>query len=193
VSARTVSTSSGFITISDLTKIVIPATVSESDIGSVKVGETASVTFSALTGATGTGGTTVAGTVSEVDQTSTVSSNVVSYGVTISLTSVPAGLRLGQSATIVITTASKTGVLRLSSSAITTLGASKTVTVQSADGKSTSVVTVSTGLTGNGVTEITSGLKAGQVVVIPSTTASSTSNLLGGSGGGLLGGTGPGR
>ena len=43
------------------------------------------------------------------------------------------------------------------------------------------------------VTEILTGLTSGQVVVIPSTTSSSTSSLLGGAGtGSLLGGTGGG-
>ena len=85
----------------------------------------------------------------EVDQTSTVSSSVVSYGLTVTLTTVPANLRLGQTATMTITTASKTNVLRLSSSAITTVGPLKTVEVQ--DGKTTQRVTVTTGLTGNGI------------------------------------------
>ncbi len=183
------SSSSGFITLSDMTKILIPASVTESDIGSVKVGDAASVTFAALTDTADPNGTTVAGTVSEVDLTSTVSSSVVSYGVQISLTTVPSTLRLGQTATGTITTASKSNVLEVSSSAITTRGTSKTVTVQGTDGKANSVVTVQTGLTGNSMTEITSGLTAGETVVIPSTTTTSTSTLLGGAGG-AGGGTG---
>jgi hypothetical protein len=62
-----------------------------------------------------------------------------------------------------------------------------TVTVQGAKGKPNSTVTVQTGLTGNAVTEITSGVTVGQTLVIPSNTSSSTSSLLGG--GGLPGGT----
>jgi multidrug efflux pump subunit AcrA (membrane-fusion protein) len=185
-----VSSSSGFITLSNLSAIVIPASVSESDIGSVKVGDAASITFAALTDTDDPSGTTVAGKVSEVDLTSTVTSSVVDYGVTVTLSTVPATLRLGQSATVTITTASKSNVLRLPSSAITTLGTRKTVTVR--NGTSTSVVAVQTGLTGDSTTEITSGLTAGQTVVIPSTTTTSTSSLLGGGAGGgtgsLLGG-----
>jgi macrolide-specific efflux system membrane fusion protein len=64
--------------------------------------------------------------------------------------------------------------------------------VQTSNGKATSVVTVGTGLTGNGFTEVTSGLSAGETVVIPSTSTTSTSSLLGGAGGSgsLLGGAG---
>ena len=100
----------------------MPASVTESDIANVKVGDAVAVLFAALTDADDPNGTTVQGTISEVDLTSTVSSSVVSYGVTISLTSPPADLRLGQSATATITTSSKQNVLRVASNAITTVG-----------------------------------------------------------------------
>jgi hypothetical protein len=171
----------------DMSKLIIPGTVTESDIANVKTGEAVSVVFAALTDATNPSGTTVAGTISEVDLTSTVTSSVVSYGVTISLTSPPADLRLGQSGTATITTSSKQNVVRVASNALTTAGRLKTATL--VDGKSTQIVTVTTGLTGNGETEVVSGLKAGDVVVIPSTTSTTnTFNLLGGGGGSLLGG-----
>jgi multidrug efflux pump subunit AcrA (membrane-fusion protein) len=171
----------------DMTKLVVPASVTEADIAAVKVGDAVAVVFAALTDANDPNGTTVAGTVSEVDLTSTVSSSVVSYGLTISLTSPPAALRLGQSATATITTSSKQNVLRVASNAITTVGRTKTATVIT--GKTTQVVTVTTGVTGNGETEIESGLKAGDVLAIPSTTTTTnTFNLLGGNG--LLGGGG---
>ena len=192
-----VSTSSGFITLADLGAIIIPATVSESDIGSVKVGQTASVTFAALRGSGDTAnanGTTVAGKVTHVDLSSTVSNSVVSYGVQVRLDSVPAGLRLGQSASVTITTASAQNVLRLTSSAITKRAGRSTVQVK--DGAALTTVTVTTGLTGNGTTEIKSGLSEGQTVVSPATTSNgSTGSLLGGGGppAGLLGGGGPGR
>jgi multidrug efflux pump subunit AcrA (membrane-fusion protein) len=192
-----VSTSIGFITLADLGAIVIPATVSESDIGSVKVGQTASVTFAALRGSGDTAnanGTTIAGKVTHVDLSSTVSNSVVSYGVQVRLDSVPAGLRLGQSASVTITTASAQNVLRLTSSAITKRGGRSTVQVK--DGSAVTTVSVTTGLTGNGTTEIKSGLSEGQTVVIPATTSNgSTGSLIGGGGPptGLLGGGGPGR
>jgi multidrug efflux pump subunit AcrA (membrane-fusion protein) len=194
-----VSTSSGFITLSDLTKIVVPTSVSEAEIGAIKVGDPATITFAALTSAAGetasagvtvtANGATVDGTVSAVDLTSTVSSSVVSYGVTVQLSTVPAGLRLGQSASVTITTASKSDVLRLSSSAITSVGNQKTVEVR--DGQSVSVVTVTTGITGNGMTEIVSGVTEGETVIVPTTSSTSTSQLIrGGFGGGLGGGGG---
>jgi hypothetical protein len=171
----------------DMTKLIVPASVTESDTANVKLGEAVSVLFAALTDANDPNGTTVQGTISQVDLTSTVTSSVVSYGVTISLTSPPSSLRLGQSATATITTASKQNVLRVASNAITTVGRLKTATV--VNGTATSIVTVTTGMTGNGETEVDSGLKAGDVVALPSTTGTTnTFNLLGGGGGSLLGG-----
>jgi hypothetical protein len=171
----------------DMSKLIIPGSVTESDIANVKTGEAVSVVFAALTDTTHPNGTTVAGTISEVDLTSTVSSSVVSYGVTISLTSPPSTVRLGQSGTATITTSSKQGVLRVASNAITTVGPLKTATLVT--GKTTQIVTVTTGVTGNGEIEIDSGLKAGDVLELPSSTGTtSTFNLLGGGSGSLLGG-----
>jgi multidrug efflux pump subunit AcrA (membrane-fusion protein) len=77
--------------------------------------------------------------------------------------------------------------VRVASNAITTTGPVKTATI--VNGKTTQIVTVTTGMTGNGETEVTSGLKAGDVVALPSTTSSTnTLNLLGGGTGTLLGG-----
>ena len=172
----------------DMTKLIMPGTVTESDIANVKAGDAVTVVFAALTDADHPTGTTVQGTISSVDLTSTVSSSVVSYGVTISLTSPPATVRLGQSGTATITTSSKQNVVRVASNALTTVGRNKTATVVT--GTTTQIVAVTTGLTGNGQTEIVSGLKAGDVVELPSTTSSSTNTLklLGGGGTGLLGG-----
>jgi hypothetical protein len=169
-----------------MTKLVLPGSVTESDIGGIHVGEGAAVLFAALTDANDPNGTTVNGTVTEVDLEATTSSGVVSYGLTISLTSPPSDLRLGQSGSATITTASKANVLMVTSNAITTVGPLKTVTV--AQGSGTQIVRVTTGLTGNGETEIDSGLTAGETLVLPSTTSTSTLTLLGGGGGGLFGG-----
>ena len=73
----------------------------------------------------------------------------------------------------------------IASTAITTVGRIKTVTVQ--QGTATQIVTITTGVTGNGETEITSGLTAGETVLLPVATTS-TLNLLGGNTGTLLGG-----
>jgi multidrug efflux pump subunit AcrA (membrane-fusion protein) len=124
--------------------------------------------------------------VTSIDPTSTVTSSVVTYGATITLTKPPAALRLGQTGTVTVTTANKANVLYVSTTAITTTGVGKSVTVQS--GKSTRTVTITTGVAGDSTTQVTSGLTAGQTVVLPTTTTTSTTN--GGiPGGGGFGGT----
>ena len=73
----------------------------------MKVGDDAVFTFPALKPDTsGTAGTApVTGKITAIAQTATTTNNVVSYPVTVSITNPPAGLRLGQSANISVTTA----------------------------------------------------------------------------------------
>ena len=92
-SASSSSSSSGFITISEISGLEVTAGFSESDVADVKVGQPAVVTFSALTD------TTVAGKVAAIDSTSTVTSNVVTYNVTIALDNPPATVKAGMTAT----------------------------------------------------------------------------------------------
>jgi multidrug efflux pump subunit AcrA (membrane-fusion protein) len=158
----------------NMADLVIDTSVSESDVASVKVGQSASVVFSALTSAANPSGTTVTGKVTAIDPTSTVTSSVVTYGATVTLVKPPAGVRLGQTGTVTITTAHKTNVLYVSTTAITTTGVGKTVTLSS--GGTTRSIRITTGVAGDSTTEVTSGLSAGQTVVLPTTTITSTSN-----------------
>jgi multidrug efflux pump subunit AcrA (membrane-fusion protein) len=186
-SSSSSSSSSGFITMVDMTKLEIDTDFSESDIASLQVGQPAAVVFSALPSATSSAGTTVNGKVTAIDVTSTVTSNVVDYGVTIALVYPPADLRLGQTGSVTVTTAQKTNVLYALTTAITTTGVGKTVMVK--DGATTKQVTVTTGVAGNSTTEILTGVTAGQTLVIPTTTTTSTTF----GGGGLTGVGGTGR
>ena len=165
--------------------LVIDTSVSEADVASVKVGQSASVVFSALTSPTNPSGTTVAGKVTAIDPTSTVTSSVVTYGATVTLVNPPATLRLGQTGTVTVTTASKTNVLYVSTTAITTTGVGKTVTLSS--GGTTRTVRITTGVAGDSTTEVTSGLTAGQTVVLPTTTTTTTNGGIPGVGGGFGG------
>ena len=173
-SSTTGSSSSAFITLVDMDDLVIDTSISEADVASVKVGQSASVVFSALTSPAHRSGTTVTGKVTAIDPTSTVTSSVVTYGATVTLSSPPAGLRLGQTGTVTVTTAHKTNVLYISTTAITTTGVGKTVTLSS--GNATHAVRITTGVAGDATTEVTSGLTAGQTIVLPSTTSASTTN-----------------
>ncbi|MDP9254984.1 MAG: efflux RND transporter periplasmic adaptor subunit [Actinomycetota bacterium] len=179
------SSSTGVVTISKLTKLEVVAGFAEADATKIKVGQSATVTLSALPN------TSVAGTVTAVSPTPTVTSNVVTYDVTVRLISPPSTVRNGMTADASVTVATKSNVLQLPSAAITTSGAASTVSVLQ-NGKQTTA-RVTTGLVGSSTTEILSGIKAGDVIVEPtvsvsSSTAATSSTSLGG--GGFTGGGG---
>ena len=129
---------------------------------------------------------TLDATVTAVDAIETVTNNVVEYGVTVTLDDVK-GVKLGQSTQVVVTTGSSQGVLRVSSSALTTIGDRTTATVQHDDG-TTSTVAVTTGLEGDGFTEVLDGLAEGDLVVLPQQADASGGFTFPGGGG--LGGLG---
>jgi hypothetical protein len=138
--------------------------LSESEIGSVKDGQIATVTVEALNGSK------LAAHVREVALLSTTSSGAVSYDVTFQLDQLAAGLKIGMSATAEVVVKQAEGV-NVPTSAIS----ADEVTVERG-GKQVRQRVV-TGLAGNTSTIILSGLKVGETVVLPaaSTTSSSTS------------------
>jgi multidrug efflux pump subunit AcrA (membrane-fusion protein) len=180
-SSSSSSSSSAFAVLSDLSSMQLVVPLSESEIGNVKAGQPATVTVEAINGAK------LAAHVSEVALLSTSSSGAVSYDVTFQLDQLESGLKVGMSATAEVVVKQAEGV-NVPTSAIT----ADSVTVQH-DGKQERR-RVSTGLAGNTSTIVLSGLKAGETVVLPaaSTTSSSTglASKLGGraGAGGLAGG-----
>jgi macrolide-specific efflux system membrane fusion protein len=188
-SASSSSTGSGFITIADTTKLAIKGEFTESDIAKVKKGQQASVTFDAMQG------TRASGKVTAIDQTSTTTNNVVQYGVTVTLTDPPKGLRIGATATVQVTTASAENVLYVPTAAVRTAGGQSAVTVLSGGKQVTKIVQA--GVQGTQGTEIKSGLNEGDQVVIANASGGAggtgfpTGRFPGG-GGGLGGGLGGG-
>jgi membrane fusion protein, macrolide-specific efflux system len=152
---------SAFITIADVDKLTMTANIAEADIADVTEGQTATITFPALTD------TTAAATVTSIAPTATASNSVVTYATTITLDSIPDGLRLGQTAEVsIVIEATEGDVLYVPSAAITTAAdGTSTVDVVGDDG-TTTTTTVTTGLVGDQGTEISSGLTAGQTIVI---------------------------
>ncbi len=164
----------------------VSASFAESDATKLKDGQAANVTWAALTGAT------AAGKVSTIAPTATTTNNVNSYAVTVALTSLPTGIRIGQTVTVVVTTADSPNALRVPTAAVRTAGTRHTVTVL--NGTTPQLVSVEVGVEGDTFTEITSGLTEGQQVVIVTTTTGTantgTTNRFGGGGAGLGGGAG---
>lgn len=174
-SSGTLDTSSGFVVIADLDTLVVDVSLAESDVGKVKRSQHATVTFPAMSGKS------AKGDVRSIDLTGSTSNGVVSYGVRVRLSSVPSGVRVGQTAAISIVTAKKSNVLYLPTVAVHTAGGTSTVQLVR-DGKTTTR-TVETGIKGDQTTEITSGLKEGdQVVLVTAAQASQAANQNGGGG-----------
>ncbi len=208
--------SSAFIVLEDLTQLAITGQVNEADIGTVKVGQSASFTVPAYPS------DTFYGTVTSVSPLGSSSSGVVTYPVTVSVDSHSlngVSLLPGMTASLEITTQERIGVTlvpnkaltfarsllttgqisrsqvqSLLASAIQQAGSSSgtaSFVVEMKNGKLTPVV-IFTGLTNGTNTEVTSGLAAGVQVVDGETGGSVTPTTTTGSGGGIFGGGGGG-
>lgn len=142
-------------------------------------------------GANSAAGTASAtGTVTDVGKVADASSGVATYPVTISFDSTGNDFFVGSTVTGAIATEERANVLQVSSLAVTTTDGTSTVSV-TADGTTTGPTetrTVTTGLTANGNTEILSGLKAGEKVVITITRPAGTGGFTPPSGGTQNGG-----
>lgn len=155
----------GLVVLVDPDGLTVTAAIAEADATAVQVGQPAAVNLPASS-------LDLKGDVASIDVQSTVTNNVVQYVTTVSLIDPPAQVRVGQTASLSITTGSKEDVLFVPTSAITSEGASRYVT-RLADGVQ-SRVEVTTGLVGTTGTEILSGLSEGDLVVLPSTGSSTT-------------------
>lgn len=135
--------------------------------------------------------TQLAGTVAMIGQAATDSSTGdTTYPVTITLTSRPTNLVSGAEAQVAVTLSQLTNVVVVPTSAVHHNG--KQTYVETATGGTTKRVSVTVGAVGAAVTQIKSGLKIGQEVVLADLNAavpSSSTNLTnrGGLGGGLGG------
>jgi macrolide-specific efflux system membrane fusion protein len=174
----------GFLVLNNVTGLQVSASFTESDAALLKVGQGAAVTLNALPGSP------VGATIAGISSTGTASSGVVSYAVYLNLKTQPKALKAGQSGTVAVITKEADGVLNVPSTAVTTAGGFSTVTVL--NGKTQVKTTVTVGIKGDTATVITSGLKAGQTVVLASGTATGTGTGTGTLTGGLTGGAGGG-
>jgi macrolide-specific efflux system membrane fusion protein len=185
-----------FATLLDLDRMVVKVGFPEADAGKVAAGQPVSFTIDSLPGQR------FSGTLTSIDTVATVVSNVVTYNAVVSFDSVPAGVKPGMTANVSVIAASRDNVISVPSAAISTTGGVSTVKVRVNGVDETR--TVVTGLKGDGTTEITSGLQAGEQVVMSvgvvtggaSNGSTGTQNRTGtggafpGAGGGFVGGPG---
>lgn len=200
---------------------VAVVTLNEVDAAKVVVGDSATLTFDAVSGLS------LAGKVIEIDPVGTVSQGVVNYNVKVSFNDTTNQIKPGMSVTAVIITEIHADVIAVPNSSIKTQGSTSYVQAPSGTVSDSDImasanggimlpaapknVMVTTGLSNDSMTEITSGLRAGDPFIIQTITvsgsaaastastggassASSLGRLLGGAGGrgGGFGGAGGG-
>ncbi|KRD37237.1 hypothetical protein ASE27_07405 [Oerskovia sp. Root918] len=151
------SSTSAVVTVLGADGYVVETTVPLTAVVSLAVGQEAAVTVS-------DDPTVRTGTVSSIGVLSTSTSSTPEYPVTISLDPQDETLYEGSSAQASITVAGGTDVLVVPTSAVRATGTARTVAVLR-DGKVTDV-TVEVGAVGQETTEITSGLDAGDEVIL---------------------------
>lgn len=183
------STATGFVTLADLGSLQITANFAEADATKLKVGQAATITWSALAG------TRATGTVKTVAPTATTQNNVNSYAVVVGIGTPSAAMRLGQSTTVQVMVAQVPDAVRVPVAAVRGTGTQRTVDVLV--GNRTETRAIEVGVEGNQFVEVTSGLSVGeQVVVTLQTGGTSNPNQLPGGGGfpggGFQGGAVPG-
>ena len=179
------TSSSSFAEIVNTNTLTMTAAISEADIGEIKVGQPATVTLDALTGVE------LAAHVATISAGATDSSDVVSYNVTLDLDQTDSRVLSGMSASATLIVAQASGVT-VPTAAVTGSGSEATVTLD--EGGKDVQQQVVVGLRGTTRTEIASGLKAGDELVVTealsslssrgatSTSTGSSGTLGGGSG-----------
>ncbi|MHB8460527.1 MAG: efflux RND transporter periplasmic adaptor subunit [Candidatus Limnocylindrales bacterium] len=158
----------------------VTATVTETDLPSLKLGQKADVSLTAL-------GTTATAAVLSISPTGSIpgSGGVVTYPIVLALATPPAGTFSGMSAQVTITTAQAQNVLAVPSIALNGGTGQYTVQVLDASGKPQNRP-VQVGLITGSLAEIKSGLAVGDLVVTGTVAPLSGTNTSGGGLPGLL-------
>jgi macrolide-specific efflux system membrane fusion protein len=151
------TSSSSFAEIVNTNTLTMTAAISEADIGEIKVGQPATVTLDALTGVE------LSAHVAEISSDATDSSDVVSYNVTLKLGQTDSRVLSGMSASAAIVVDQAAGVT-VPNAAVAGSGSDGTVTLDENGKRVEREVVV--GLRGTDRTEIASGLKAGDELIV---------------------------
>ncbi len=169
-------------------KMLVNASVDESNILAVSIGQEASVTISSISDDPFTG------EVTSIEKTGTSSNGVTSYTVTVTIDRTEKMLP-NMSATIAVKVSGVDNALLIPEKAVTKTRDSAYVytSVDETTGELSGMVEVKTGLSGGGYIEITEGLSEGDTVYYKDTQTNDFANFMngfGGFGGGNSGGNG---
>ncbi len=149
------------VLVADLDELRVRATIDETEISQVQVGQEVLMTFDAFPGYT------FQGKVLEIPLKGTVSETIVTYAVPISLEGAEGiDIKAGMTSNLSIVTGRVTDALLVPALAIQEGDSGKVVTVQDAAGESTTTTPVEVGLTNGVYTQIVRGLNEGDQVVV---------------------------
>ena len=181
------SGTAGAIQLADLDNLEIIVNMAEVDVSKIKEKQVAQITLDALPNLT------LTGEVTQVAPAGVQTQGVVNYPVTVAVKNPPPGVKTGMTSNVNIVTDQKNDVLMVVNRAIRNVGRQKMAMVLF-EGRQIQAPVV-TGMSGDSQTEIVSGLKEGDVVVVGTTTTTQNSGFGGppGGAGGFAPPGGPGR
>lgn len=151
-----------FLVLDNVDEFQVVLAFAETDASSISQGQKVNLTFDAVPDLN------LSGSVLSVSPSGTAISGVISYYVTVVLPKGDPRLKSGMTAQAEVLTKEIPDVLAVPSAAVHSQNGSNVVTVLQPDGTQRSVP-VQTGATGDGKTQIVSGLQEGQQVVLPAT------------------------
>jgi HlyD family secretion protein len=169
--------SGGVVLLADVSHYHVDVLVDETQIGQVKAGQKAEITFDALVNAT------ASGVVKQVSPAGTISQGVVNYLVRVDLNPITAALRLDMTANVRVVIDTHAGVLAVPGGAVRSDAQGYFVNVMDANGKPQRV-DVTTGFTDGDLTEVNGNLQPGARVFISEPPATNNNRP---GGGGLFG------
>jgi len=149
-----------FMVLQNVSAFVVRVTVGESAIALLEVGQPATVTIDALGMATA-----LSGRVTAIDPGATVQLGIPVYGADVTLDAPDPRVRAGMSASASVVVASKPDALVVPAVAIRSQGGRRSVQVLR-EGKLVDIE-ITVGISADGMTEIASGLREGDRVVVP--------------------------
>jgi peptidoglycan hydrolase-like protein with peptidoglycan-binding domain len=183
-----VSSSTALATIDFPRDLIAQALVTQADVSSLKVGQRAALTIDGATNDPFTATITSISSQPASSSSAGGSSSTVEYTVELAPHSLPSLAKSGMTGSLTVTIASRSNVLVVPTSAVS--GSSSATFVRVMMNGTLAYRQVTTGMATSSLTQITSGLAAGEVVVTGQYTNSATSSTSTGSGLGGLGGLG---
>ena len=156
-----VASGTAIVTIADITEMYVMADVDEVDISRVQVGQDVEITVETIEDKT------LAGRVDKIYPQGTSEDNVIYFPVRIVVSETHPDLRPGMTADVSIVTANKGDVLIVPDTAIDHTGDQETVLVVRKAGERPEKRVVETGVTDYEETEIISGLREGERLLLP--------------------------